>query len=317
MVIGRPKSDDSPQKYHYSYELYQLTQPKLPASANAADEIGTFLEWAITEKQDGFTVGDIISIGALAQGVGKSRNTAAKSVERLVAKGMVVRGKLKSPYQIVSQVPIFKDASLVADEQISLTIKMESESCFGQIRSLKPTHKQDELAVFLQEELTRSKDPLIQEAAGNNWRAGEIQFFQRLRTVNESGKAIGFLAEMTFLLLEPDQAAGLRNRVTRLHEQDVKQISMYPILEQCGLTDLRAGRTQISVARPPKFLQRELTGYVDQNTVDMRFFFTDEPMLKWTYALFRPDASPMASFSVCYVDSDLLSIFIRKLDVEL
>jgi len=81
--------------------------------------------------------------------------------------------------------------------------------------------------------------------------------------------------------------------------------------------DLRAGRTQISVARPPDFLHRELSAYVDSNAVDMDFFYKSEPVLKWTYALFRPDASPMVSFSVCYVDSDLLSIFIRKLDVEL
>jgi len=174
MSIGRPKSGDAPQKYQDAYELYYLTQPKLPKSANAADEIGTFLEWSITQKQDGFAVGDIISIGALATGVGKSRNTAAKSVERLVAKGMVVRGKLKSPYQIVSQMPIFKDASLVADEQISLTIKMKSESHFSQVKSLELTDSQNKFAVFLQQELASSKDPLVRETVSNNWQRGQI-----------------------------------------------------------------------------------------------------------------------------------------------
>ena len=39
-------------------------------------------------------------------------------------------------------------------------------------------------------------------------------------------------------------------------------------------------------------------------------------MLKWTYALFRPDVNPMVTFSVCYVRTDMLGIFIRALDVE-
>ena len=92
---------------------------------------------------------------------------------------------------------------------------------------------------------------------------------------------------------------------------------MYPVLEQCGLTDLRAGRTQISVSPPPVFLPGELRSFCAPKQIDTTAFAADEAMLKWTYALFRPAPTPMVTFSVCFVRSELLGIFIRSLDVEL
>ena len=322
MTIGRPKSDDTPEKYRDAYELYQLTAPQLPAGVSASEEIGTFLEWAIREERPGFAEENIISIGALATGVGKARNTVAKGVEKLVAMGMVIRGKAKSPYQIISTVPIFKDSSLVADEKISLTLKMESESHFGEVKSCRLQDPGDDLALFLAQELAGSKDPLIREASGVNWRSGEVQLFQRLRSVsqgdvNQGGRWIGCLAEWTFLRLDPEPAREFRHKVAQLRSQAVRHISLYPILEQCGIRDLRAGRTQISVAPPPKFLGAELRGFVDERQVEMTHYDLYQPLLKWTYALFQPDIAPMVSFSVCFVRADLLGIFIRKMDIEL
>ena len=92
---------------------------------------------------------------------------------------------------------------------------------------------------------------------------------------------------------------------------------MYSVLEQCGLTDLRAGRTQVSIGNPPGFITSELEGFINGRTIDMEDYLAGKIMLKWSYALFRPDTSPMATFSVCFVRPDLLSVFIRKLDVEL
>jgi hypothetical protein len=92
---------------------------------------------------------------------------------------------------------------------------------------------------------------------------------------------------------------------------------MYPVLEQCGLTDLRAGRTLVSIGSPPEFIARELEGFINGRTIDMEDYSAGRTMLKWSYALFKPDTNPMATFSVCYVRPDLLSVFIRMLDVEL
>ena len=115
-----PRSTDRPAKYAESFQLFRLSQPAPPAGSHASDELAAYLEWAISRGGPGFEEGDIISVTALAKGVKTSRNTAGKSVEALVAKGMLVQGKPKSPYLIVSPEPIFKDTGVVADEQISL-----------------------------------------------------------------------------------------------------------------------------------------------------------------------------------------------------
>ena len=134
------------------------------------------------QKQAGFEKGEIISIGAMAEGLGKSRNTAAKSVDQLVAKGMLARTKLKSPSQIVSNEPIFKDSTLVADEQISLTLKMDSVSTFSEVRRLQYPNPDDPFAVFLVEELAASSDGLIHQAATRNWVGGEVLYYLRMRS---------------------------------------------------------------------------------------------------------------------------------------
>jgi|GEM_PF-5562709 len=317
MALGRPHSKDNPEKYKTSFELYALTRPAQPKGSTLADQVATYLEWAITKKQAGFTRGEIISIGALAAGLGKSRNTAAKSVEQLVAKGMLARTKLKSPYEIVSSVPIFKDSTLVADEQISLTLKMDSESTFSDVRVLKYPNPGDPFANLLVEELAASSDGLIHEAAAGNWSGGEVQYYLRLRSVQGARGAVGYLAEVTFLNLSPEQSRGFVARYTRLREENVTRFSMYSVLEQSGLKDLRAGRTQVSVGRPPGFIARELEGFINGRVIDMEDFQNGTTMLKWRYALFKPDTNPMATFSVCFVRPDLIGIFIRKLDVEL
>jgi len=282
-----------------------------------ADQVAAYLEWAITHKQGGFEKGEIISIGALAEGLGKSRNIASKSVEQLVAKGLLGRTKLKSPYEIVSSEPIFKDSRLVADEQISLTLKMDSESTFSDVRHLSYPNDEDPFAKFLVDELAASSDGLIREAAAGNWDQGEVLYYLRMRSGVRAEGSVGYLAEVTFLNLTPDQSKGFVDRFTLLRRKGVSRFSMYSVLEQCGLADLRAGRTQVSIGNPPGFITRELEGFINGRTIDMDDYLAGKTMLKWSYALFRPDTSPMATFSVCFVRPDLLSVFIRKLDVEL
>lgn len=317
MALGRPTSNDNPDKYRESFELYRLTQPQAPSGTILADQLANYLEWAITQKQAGFAKGEIISIGAMAEGLGKSRNTAAKSVEQLVAKGMLARTKLKSPYQIVSNEPIFKDSTLVADEQISLTLKMDSVSTFSEVRRLQYPNQDDPFAVFLVEELAASSDGLIHQAATRNWVGGEVLYYLRMRSATRAQGGAGYLAEITFLNLTPEQADRFVERFTLLRDRQVSRFSMYSVLEQCGLSDLRAGRTQVTVGSPPDFVGRAFEGFIDSSTIDMAEFTSGRTMLKWSYALFKPDASPMATFSVCYVRPDVLGVFIRKLDVEL
>jgi hypothetical protein len=317
MALGRPSSNDNPEKYRESFELFRLTQPQAPSGTILADQLAHFLEWAITQKQAGFEKGEIISIGAMAEGLGKSRNTAAKSVEQLVAKGMLARTKLKSPYEIVSRRPIFKDSRHVADEKISLTMKMDSESTFSEIRRLKFPDPGDPFATFLVDELASSSDGLIREAATGNWTSGEVLYYLRMRSITPDGGPVGYLAEVTFLNLTPEQSAGFSNRYSSLLRQEVSRFSMYSVLEQCGLSDLRAGRTQVAVGSPPGFLARELHEFIGPRGIDMAAYTAGTTMLKWSYALFRPATHPMATFSVCFVRPDLIGIFIRKLDVEL
>jgi hypothetical protein len=317
MALGRPHSKDSPDKYRVSFDLYQLTQPPTPKGSTLADQVAAYLEWAIRQKQNGFEKGEIISIGAMAEGLGKSRNTAAKSVEQMVAKGMLARTKLKSPYEIVSSEPIFKDSSLVADEQISLTMKMDSESTFSDVRRLEFPNPDDPFAVFLVDELAASSDGLIREAAAGNWTGGEVLYYLRMRSIAPESGEVGYLAEVTFLNLTPEQSVGFSERYTFLREQHVSRFSMYSVLEQCGLTDLRAGRTQVTVGEPPGFIAHELEGFINGRAIDMAVYQAGTTMLKWSYALFQPTANPMATFSVCFVRPELIGIFIRKLDVEL
>jgi hypothetical protein len=316
MAFGRPVSNDSPDKYRESYELFTLTRDPSSPLATVAEEVASFLEWAISEGESGFAEGDIISIGALAGGLGKSRNTAAKSVEQLVAKGMVARPKLKSPYQIISRQPIFKDTRLVADEQISLTGKVESESTFGPARTMDFPDPTDPLSGFLSEELAASRDTLILEAAAKNWQEGRLAWYQRVRTTERADGLVAYLSEITYLQLDDDQAERFHDRFTKLRDKGVTRFSMYSVLEQCGLPDLRAGRTQVSVGTPPAILGQGLRDLANGAQINLDPYLSAEPLLKWTYALFRPDVNPMVTFSVCYVRTDMLGIFIRALDVE-
>jgi hypothetical protein len=316
MALGRPVSNDSPEKYRISYELYTVISPQSGSRATLAEEVAGFLEWAITQAEEGFAEGDLISIGALAEGLGKSRNTAAKSVEQLVAKGMVARAKLKSPYRIISKRPIFKDTRLVADEQISLTGKMDSESIFGPAGLIDFPTPGDPLSDFLSVELAASRDGLILEAAVNNWQRGRVPNYMRLRTMDHEGRQVGYLAEVTFLRLTDEQALDFQQRFTRLYDKKVTKFSMYSVLEQSGLSDLRAGRTQVDVGTPPEFLGQGMKELVSGQDIDIAPYLDGGPMLKWTYALFRADVNPMVTFSVCYVRSEVVSIFMRALDVE-
>lgn len=316
MSLGRPKSNDTPEKYRDSFELFQLSKPRPAAGANAVDILSDYLEWAIATELDGFRQGDIISISAVAEGVRRSRNTVAKSVEKLVTKGMIIHGKPKSPYRIVSPTPIFKDPSVVADEQISLTTKMNWESYFSDVRTCDTTDTEDVFSRLLVSELANSRDALIQASARQGWKAGSFQYYLRLRTLQQNGLPSGCLAEITYLLLSDQAAGSFSEKVERLREQRVMQISLYPLLEQTGLGDLRAGRTQVTVDTAPSFLEPQLASFIDRRHVSLEAFANGHPMLKWNYGIFRPDADPMVSFSVCYVRSDKLGIFIRNLDVE-
>ena len=317
MSVGRPRTSDSPEKYRTARELHQLSSPPLPRGASAADEISAFLEWAISEQREGFREGDIINIGSLAKGLGKSRNTAAKGVERLISMGMVTKGKEKSPYLITSAQPIFRDLSLVADEQISLTYKMESESHFGEIISFDAATGTAGYRAFLQAELARCRDPLVQEARSEAWSSGRIQLFQRLRTVEHAGRVQGCLAELTYIRLDEARADQLRAKVSELRRQEFRRGSLYDVLSQCGVRDVRAGRTHVTVGTPPPFLPAVLGDLVGGKEIDVTPFTTGAPMLEWSYGLFRPDREPLLSFSVCFVHTDLLSVFIRKMDIEL
>lgn len=322
MTIGRPKSDDTPLKYQESYRLYQISEPGNAQDITAIEDLTTFLEWAISQGQPGFGEGDIINVSSLAKGVSKSRNTAGKSVETLVNKGMLVQGKPKSPYQIVSQTPIFKDTGVVADEQISLTLKFDSASHISRVGYCElvandSAGRDDSIAGFLRHELRASHDQLVHEAAAEYWKRGRFQYYLRLRTTDIEGRPTGALLEITYLLLPKESEHQFVEGVASIRDHNITQISLYPLLEQCGLSGFRSGRSHATVDTTPPLLMSELSESVVTKGVDMSAFASDRPLLKWTYGIFHPEANPMITFSVCYVHADLLSIFIRNLDVEL
>ena len=315
MTPGRPPVNDPPHKYTDAWELYLLSQVDGDRHASTAERVAAFLEWAISDGQPGFDVGDIIAVGALAEGVGRSRNTAAKAIERLARRGMVVQERAKSPYRIVSVMPVFTDNSGIADEQISLTLKVESASLISPAIALNLGDRSAPLVSFLHEELGASGDRLIRRAAGA-WTGGEVQCFQRLRTLGDEGRPVACLAEITYVRLDGLTGAGFRARISRLRDEHITRISLYAILEQSGLHDVRAGRSQVTVGRPPALLGPALAAFAPAAEIDHEAFRGDRTLLKWSYGLFRPDPQPLVSFSVCYLRTDLLGVFIRSLDVE-
>ena len=315
MNPGRPPSNDPPRKYAEAWEMCLLSLADTAQRRTAAERVAAFLEWAISTEQAGFAVGDIIAVGALAEGVGRSRNTAAKAVERLVQRGMVVQERAKSPYRIVSTMPVFTDNSGIADEQISLTLKVESTSLISPVMPLDLGDGGNPFVRYLGEELAASGDKLIRRAA-QSWTGGEIQCFQRLRTLGDGARPDACLAEITYVRLDGLTGAGFRTRIGRLRAEHVTRISLYAVLEQSGLHDVRAGRSQVTVGRPPALLGPALASFAPPDEVDHEVFSGERPLLKWTYGLFRPDPQPMVSFSVCYIRTDLLGVFIRSLDVE-
>lgn len=315
MTPGRPPVNDPPHKYSDAWELYLLSQVDGDRHASTAERVAAFLEWAISDGQPGFDVGDIIAVGALAEGVGRSRNTAAKAIERLAKRGMVVQERAKSPYRIASSLPVFADAGAVADEQISLTLKMASASLVSPVRALDLDRADDPMTALLRAELAGSGDQLVRQAA-RSWERGEVQVFQRLRTLDSAAGLRACLAEVTWVRLDGLAGAGLRSRVTRLREQHVSRVSLYALLEQSGLHDVRAGRSQVTVGVPPALPAPGWDACAGAESVDHAAFSAGEPLVKWTYGLFRPDPQPMVSFSVCWVRTDLLGVFIRSLDVE-
>lgn len=315
MNPGRPPSNDPPRKYTEAWELYLLSHSEGRRHSTTAERVASFLEWVIADEQPGFEVGDIIAVGALAEGIGRSRNTAAKAIERLAKRGMVVQERPKSPYRIVSVLPVFADAGAIADEQISLTLKMESVSLVSPVRALDLGQRSEPLVAFLQEELQGSDDGLVKRAVGD-WARGEVQCFQRLRTLAAEPRPRACLAEITWVHLDGLAGAGFRSRVARLRDQGVTRISLYALLEQAGMPDVRAGRSQVTVGRPPAMLAPAWAACSGPDAVDHEAFAGGQSLVKWTYGLFRPDPKPMVSFSVCYVRTDLLGVFIRSLDVE-
>jgi hypothetical protein len=228
---------------------------------------------------------------------------------------MVVQERAKSPYRIVSTMPVFTDNSGIADEQISLTLKVESASLISPASSLDLADRANPLVRFLADELQASGDGLIRRAAAS-WTAGEVQCFQRLRTLGDTGRPVACLAEVTYVRLDGLTGAGFRTRIGRLRDEHVTRISLYAVLEQSGLHDVRAGRSQVTVGRPPALLGPALASFAPAAEVDHEAFGGERTLLKWTYGLFRPDPQPMVSFSVCYIRTDLLGVFIRSLDVE-
>ncbi len=315
MTSGRPPSNDPPHKYSDAWELFLLSHSEGQHHSTTAERVASFLEWAIGDEQPGFEVGDIIAVGALAEGIGRSRNTAAKAIEKLAKRGMVVQERAKSPYRIVSAMPVFADAGAVADEQISLTLKMESASLVSPVTALELSAVGHPFVAFLRSELAASGDQLVHRA-GQSWTRGEVQCFQRLRTLEGGAQSRVCLAEITWVRLDGLAGAGFRTRVSRLRDQGVTRISLYALLEQAGMPDVRAGRSQVTVASPPRMLAPAWAECADPDLVDHDAFAGAEPLVKWTYGLFRPDPQPMVSFSVCYVRTDLLGVFIRSLDVE-
>jgi len=316
VALGRPKSDDTPEKYTSSYRLYQLSVPRLADFGTAIEDLTVYLEWAIEQAGPGFREGDIISVSALAKGVKKSRNTAGKAVEALVTKGMLLQDKPKSPYKIISRTPIFQDAGVVADAQISLTLKFDAPSLItrvGACRLAGSDPDPDSIAGFLRQELAASGDPLVREAAAQYWNQGPFQYYLRLRTV----ESVGALLEITYLHLCATAASRFTDGVASLRDHNITQISLYPLLEECGLPDVRSGRSHATVAVTPPLLLTELSRSVDTTAIDLAAFSSERPLLKWTYGIFHPEAQPMVTFSICYVQADLLNIFIRNLDVEL
>jgi hypothetical protein len=157
----------------------------------------------------------------------------------------------------------------------------------------------------------------VHEAAAAYWHAGHFLYYLRLRTVAVDDRPTGALLEITYLRLPPAAEASFRAGVTSLRDHHVTQISLYPLLEQCGLSDMRSGRSHATVATTPPLLLDALGDSVDTAGIDLSAFGADRPLLKWTYGIFHPETQPMITFSVCYVHADLLSIFIRNLDVEL
>lgn len=315
MNPGRPPSNDPPLKYADAWELFLLSHSEGQRHSSTAERVAAFLEWAIGDEQPGFAVGDIIAVGALAEGIGRSRNTAAKAIEKVARRGMVVQERAKSPYRIVSAMPVFADAGAVADEQISLTLKMESASLVSPVRAMDLAALGDPWVAFLQAELAASGDQLVRRAAGH-WQRGEVQCFQRLRTLEGGPRPVACLAETTWVYLDGLAGAGFRTRIARLRDQHVTRISLYALLEQAGMPDVRAGRSQVTVGAPPPLLAPAWAACADPEAVDFAAFAGGETLIKWTYGLFRPDPRPMVSFSVCYVRTELLGVFIRSLDVE-
>jgi len=303
VAIGRPKSDDAPRKYRESYRLYQFSEPTQGHDLTAIEELTAYLEWAIAQKKPGFHEGDIINVSSLAKGVNKSRNTAGKSVETLVNKGMLVQGKPKSPYQIVSRTPIFKDTGVVADEQISLTMKFDSVSHISRVGTCElgtaDSHGNvTTISGLLRHELNTSHDMLVHEAADEYWRRGQYQYYLRLRTTDVVGRPTAALLEITYLHLPVESVELFSEGVASLRENQVTQISLYPLLEQCGLSGFRSGRSHATVAPTPPLLLAELSNSIDFKDIDMSAFENEQPLLKWTYGIFHPEANPMITFSV-------------------
>ena len=236
-----------------------------------------------------------------------------------MAKGMLVQNKPKSPYQIVSQTPIFKDTGVVADEQISLTLKFDSPSYISRVGTceLDGAAGTDTVGGYLSQELQASHDSLVHEAADKYWNQGRFQYYLRLRTTEVSGQPTATLLEITYLQLPREAEERFVGGVGSLRDHHVTQISLYPLLEECGLSDFRSGRSHATVGPPPSLLLKELETSVDTSGVDLSAFQDDRSLLKWTYGIFHPEANPMITFSVCFVHADLLSIFIRNLDVEI
>lgn len=318
MTLGRPRTDDTPAKYQASYRLYQLSASGSAGSGTAVEDVASYLEWSIEQGDEGFCEGDIINVSALAKGIGKSRNTAGKAVEMLVTKGMLLQDKPKSPYRIVSQTPIFEDTGVVADAQISLTRKFDAPSLISRVGVCRVgASRRDPIGRFLRDELAANRDPLVSEAAAEYWNRGAFQYYLRLRTVETSSRPAGALLEITYLHLSPEAAEVFVKGVASLRDHHVTQISLYPLLEECGLSDVRSGRSRATVAATPSLLLAELEKSVSTDGIDLSTFDAGQPVLKWSYGIFHPEANPMVTFSVCFVQTNLLSIFIRNLDVEL
>lgn len=324
--MARPKIDD-PAKYTKALRAHRLAAPQAIAVSGPRriEECAEVIAWAIAEGLAGFAEGETVGVAAAAEGLGASRSTVARAVERLRSQGQLIAETPKSPYVITARRPVI-DPQWLASVPISATQQLREDggaSILDEPRVLRRTSR-DPYAALLRHALARTSDVAVHrsldlDACRARWDE-DLGLFRRLRFRTRGGKRRAWLYEATFLALPPALWARTEDNLRFLLQRETPLVSLSNVLPQDEVKQLVNGPTRIALGAIPDELRPDVRQLAKRHKLDLSLLLPPRSpaptLLRWEYGHFATIPTGLITFSICFMDPELVHVYAKELHVQ-